>query len=81
MVDLPAPDGPTMATILPAGTSKSRPFRIGRAGSYAKCTFSKRTRPSLTTSGLASGASVISGSRLSNSNMASMSISPCFNSR
>ncbi len=33
MVDLPAPDGPTMATVLPAGTSKEMPFRIGRSGS------------------------------------------------
>ena len=28
MVDLPAPDGPTMATIFPAGTSKLTCFRI-----------------------------------------------------
>ena len=33
MVDLPAPEGPTIATVLPAGTSKLRPFRIGRSGS------------------------------------------------
>ena len=33
MVDLPAPDGPTMATIFPAGTVKLTSFRIGRSGS------------------------------------------------
>ena len=33
MVDLPAPEGPTIATVLPAGTSKLRPFRIGRSAS------------------------------------------------
>ena len=33
MVDLPAPLGPTMATVLPAGTVKDTPFRIGRRGS------------------------------------------------
>jgi len=33
MVDLPAPEGPTIATVLPAGTSKLMPFRIGRSGS------------------------------------------------
>jgi hypothetical protein len=33
MVDLPAPDGPTMATIFPAGTSKLMFLRIYRSGS------------------------------------------------
>jgi len=33
MVDLPAPEGPTIATVLPAGTSKLTPLRICRAGS------------------------------------------------
>ena len=33
MVDLPAPEGPTMAIVLPAGTSKLMPLRIGRSGS------------------------------------------------
>ena len=33
IVDLPAPDGPTIATILPAGTSNDTSFRIGRSGS------------------------------------------------
>ena len=33
IVDLPAPEGPTIATVLPAGTSKLRPFRIGRSAS------------------------------------------------
>ena len=33
MVDLPAPEGPTMATVFPAGTSNEMPLRIGRSGS------------------------------------------------
>ena len=33
IVDLPAPEGPTTATVLPAGTSKLMPLRIGRAAS------------------------------------------------
>ena len=32
IVDLPAPDGPTIATIFPAGTSKLTSLRIGRSG-------------------------------------------------
>ena len=30
---LPAPDGPTTASVSPAGTRKDTPFRIGRRGS------------------------------------------------
>ena len=30
MVDLPAPEGPTIATVRPPGTSKLIPFRIAR---------------------------------------------------
>ena len=33
MVDLPAPDGPTTATVLPAGTVKLMPFSTMRSGS------------------------------------------------
>ena len=32
MVDLPAPDGPTMATVLPGRHLEEMPFRIGRVG-------------------------------------------------
>ncbi len=31
--NLPAPDGPTIATVWPAGTSNEMPFRISRSGS------------------------------------------------
>jgi len=47
MVDLPPPLGPTIATLVPDGISKSRPSKIltaGRVG-YAKCTFENLIGP------------------------------------
>ena len=55
MVDLPAPDGPTIATVLPAGTSKLTPFRIVRVGIVGKVhVVGSSTLPSATASGMAS---------------------------
>src|SRR6266403_413587 len=74
MVDLPAPDGPTIATVLPAGTSKLRPLRIGRSVSYENRTSSKRRLPDLTIKGLAPGTSLISGLRARTLNIFSMTV-------
>ena len=66
-VDLPAPEGPTMARASPAAIWKDTPRRIGgAAGSRAKATFSQDTSPLGMGSGMASGRyafSVVKGFR------------------
>lgn len=57
MVDLPQPEGPTIAIFLPAGTVKERLRKMGRSGWYANETFSKRREPPRNSYGGASGAS------------------------
>lgn len=58
-MDLPHPDGPTMATFLPAGTVKERFRKMGRSGWYPNVTFSKRIEPPLILRGGALGLSWI----------------------
>ncbi|MCY1369739.1 hypothetical protein D9M69_567920 [compost metagenome] len=79
---LPEPDGPTTATVLPAGISKLMPCRISRAGSYEKRTFSNFTAgaPSSTRS-CAPGSSAISRSFSISTNILSRSVRLCLISR
>ena len=46
-VDLPHPDGPTSATVVPLDISKFRPFNIGTLSlaGYLKCTSLKDMQP------------------------------------
>ena len=74
IVDFPAPEGPTMATVFPAGTVKLTPLRMVRSGSYENTTFSKRTSPPLTDRSGASGLSFTSGATFSTSNIFSISM-------
>ena len=76
MVDLPAPDGPTTATVFPAGTVKLTPFstiRVRLVGEHHIRRSGSRRR--VTTSGLAPGLSFTSCGWCSRRNIASMSTS------
>jgi len=81
MVDLPHPDGPTMATFFPAGTVKERLVNMGREGWYAKETFSKRMEPPWRCRGGAFGTSLGGGFSSMSLKRTSMSRRFCLISR
>ena len=60
-VDLPAPEGPTMATTVPGRASKLASSSTGRAASKPNRTPSKVTPSPISGSGFASGLSATSG--------------------
>ena len=71
MVVLPAPVGPTSATVWPGSATRSTPCSTGVCGSYAKLTPDSSTRPDVTSSVRASLASRTRGSSSSSSKMRS----------
>ena len=81
MVDLPHPDGPTMATFFPAGTVKERLVKMGRVGWYAKETLSKRMEPPWRWRGGAFGTSLGGGFSSTSLKRTSMSRRFCLISR
>ena len=61
MLVLPAPVGPTRATVCPGCASSEMSHSTGSSGLYAKWTCSNATRPWIGGSSIAPGASVTSG--------------------
>jgi hypothetical protein len=72
MVDLPAPDGPTTASVPPGGTENETSRRIGRSGRNRNRRV-ERDRAAGDPSAGAPGLSAISGLRSSRANMSRMS--------
>ncbi len=56
-MDFPHPEGPTSATLFPAGMVNEMSRKMGRSGWYPKLTFSKVIAPPWRLTGLASGLS------------------------
>ncbi len=77
MLDFPAPVGPTSATVFPAGTSNEIPRSTGSSGLYVKWTFSRATRPSMSSASIASSASRTSGTASATANTRSPDTIAC----
>ena len=68
IVVLPAPVGPTMATVLPAGTSQLQSWMTGCSGSYPKRTWRNDTSPRMCSAGAGSAGSAGSSASARKSN-------------
>ena len=74
-VVLPAPVGPTMATVVPGSATNDKSVINGRSGLYEKLTFSNATRP-CTGAEATNSASALSSSASSTSNTRSADATP-----